>query len=52
VIRQPFRVCGGGVWLLQETASAIRFGGIALVVAGIILLKGSAQVVARCAILW
>ena len=41
------------IWLLQETASAIRFGGIALVVAGIILLKGSSsQVVARCAILW
>jgi quaternary ammonium compound-resistance protein SugE len=31
------------VLLLQETASAIRFGGIALVVAGIILLKGSAH---------
>ena len=31
------------IWLLQETASAIRFGGIALVVAGIILLKGSAH---------
>src|SRR5262245_45886670 len=29
------------IWLLQETASAIRFGGIALVVAGIILLRGS-----------
>lgn len=27
------------IWLLQETASALRFGGIALVVAGIILLK-------------
>ena len=27
------------IWLLQETASAIRFGGIALIVAGIILLK-------------
>jgi len=27
------------LWL-QETASAVRFGGIALVVAGIILLKG------------
>jgi multidrug transporter EmrE-like cation transporter len=25
------------IWLLQETASAIRFGGIALVVAGILL---------------
>jgi len=31
------------ILLLQETASAIRFGGIALVVAGIILLKGSAH---------
>lgn len=30
------------VWLLHETASAIRFGGVALVVAGIILLKSSA----------
>lgn len=27
------------IWLLHETASAIRFGGIVLVVAGIILLK-------------
>jgi quaternary ammonium compound-resistance protein SugE len=27
------------VWLLGESASAIRFGGIALVVAGIVLLK-------------
>jgi quaternary ammonium compound-resistance protein SugE len=31
------------ILLLQETASPIRFGGIALVVAGIILLKGSAH---------
>lgn len=30
------------IWLLQETASAIRFGGIALIVAGIILLRSGA----------
>ena len=29
------------IWLLQETASAIKVGGIALVVAGIILLRSS-----------
>jgi quaternary ammonium compound-resistance protein SugE len=31
------------IWLLEEAASAIRLGGIALVVTGIILLKGSAH---------
>ena len=31
------------IWLLGESGSAIRIGGIALVVAGIVLLKSSAS---------